>query len=456
MAHSTVQNGGVMAVGVAMLAAAWLLSPELRAAGLSDSAVAREFSLFAGPPGAAATTDSASREFTVFAGVSAAASVNDVAAREFTVFAGSTAPQLVTDSVTREFTVLIHEPADFLITGTIAREFVVHVPTPPVIALPSGALQYTEGDGALAIAPLASVFDPDTDDFFGGELRVELVGGAAPGDGLDIGHADPAVASITVEDDRILHFGVEAATFTGGGDLPLIIAFHPGTGPAAVEAMVRHVRFSNPLRYPAAGVRVAEFRLSDGDAGPGPPATRDILVIPVNHPPLAVADFIGVEKDTAPAIATSRLLENDSDPDGDPLSLSLAADTTAAGGSLVLEDGGIIYTPPPGFTGTDRFDYRLEDPYGGEASGTVSLLVLAPDDPTCRVLDIAFLGEDGGFTLQAVGLPGRSYNLLASDDLEKWEPIVVATADAFGAISVADMAAHTHPRRFYTFKFAAP
>jgi hypothetical protein len=389
-------------------------------------------------------------------GPHAGASPGGALGREFTVFAGSTGPRPVADAVAREFSVLVREQADFAVADAVAREFVVHVPAAPVITLASGALPYTEGDGWVAIDPLAGVYDPDTDDFGGGELRVELVGGGSAGDALGFGESGAGAGEITLEDGgRVFYRGVETATFTGGGGSPVVLVFHPGTGLGAVAAMVRHVRFGNAQRYPAAGARIAAFRLSDGESVAGPAATREIVVVPLNQPPLAGADFVGVEMDVPLAIPAAWLLANDSDPDGDPLSLSLIDTTTSAGGVLAWDDGGLIYTPPPGFAVTDRFDYRLADPYGGEGTGRVTLFVRAADDPSCSVLDAAFGRDGGGFSIHATGLPGRTYNLLASEDLAVWNPVAAALADGFGAIRVADPAAVDHPRRFYTFGFAA-
>jgi hypothetical protein len=67
------------------------------------------------------------------------------------------------------------------------------------------------------------------------------------------------------------------------------------------------------------------------------------------------------------------VLANDADPNGDPLavrSLSLPAHGTAA----ILATGEVLYTPAPGFAGTDRFSYEVTD---GElaATGRVTVTV---------------------------------------------------------------------------------
>lgn len=52
--------------------------------------------------------------------------------------------------------------------------------------------------------------------------------------------------------------------------------------------------------------------------------------------------------------------------------------TTASGGTIVgRDDGSFIYTPPTNFTGTDFFDYELEDDYGV----SVGNVIIAVNEP---------------------------------------------------------------------------
>ena len=63
--------------------------------------------------------------------------------------------------------------------------------------------------------------------------------------------------------------------------------------------------------------------------------------------------------------ASSGVLANDSDPDGDALSVSNPGGVTAANGDLSLgADGAFTYNPAPGFEGTDTFTYTVSDGSG--------------------------------------------------------------------------------------------
>lgn len=93
-----------------------------------------------------------------------------------------------------------------------------------------------------------------------------------------------------------------------------------------------------------------------------------------NQAPTAAADAVLVNPGQT---TTINVLANDSDPDGD--SLSVLSITQPAHGAAVLNAGGTIsYTPKSGFAGSDAFTYTISDGRGGTASATVSLTVGAP------------------------------------------------------------------------------
>lgn len=93
---------------------------------------------------------------------------------------------------------------------------------------------------------------------------------------------------------------------------------------------------------------------------------------PVNQPPVANNDVATTDENTAVTIAVR---SNDTDADGD--SLSVTGVTQGANGSVVIDGvtGNPIYTPNAGFTGTDSFSYSISDNRGGTASATVTVTV---------------------------------------------------------------------------------
>jgi len=141
-----------------------------------------------------------------------------------------------------------------------------------------------------------------------------------------------------------------------------------------------------------------------------------------NQPPVAAGESFVTTRDTPIEIDVAALLENDSDPEGRPLSFVLA-DTVEHG---TLTDGGngrLVYTPEAGYTGADRFTYRVSD---GEATSgvvTVSLDVRAVNAaPTLTFTDRAVVEEGGvvAFTVTGEDADGDdlTYSLLdAAGDL---------------------------------------
>src|SRR5262249_25048055 len=109
------------------------------------------------------------------------------------------------------------------------------------------------------------------------------------------------------------------------------------------------------------------------------------LLTPINAPPDAVNDSATT---AAGAAVTVAVLANDSDPDGD--ALSVTAVTQGAHGAVVVNaDDTVTYTPAAGFSGTDQFTYTISDGNGGSATAAVTITV-NPGPSNAA----AFVGED--------------------------------------------------------------
>ncbi len=92
----------------------------------------------------------------------------------------------------------------------------------------------------------------------------------------------------------------------------------------------------------------------------------------VNNAPTAVDDSVSTNPDVA---LTIDVLSNDSDPDGD--SLTVGSVTQPPNGSVMINLGaqGVTYTPASNFTGTDSFSYTVSDNNGGTDTATVTVTV---------------------------------------------------------------------------------
>jgi len=132
---------------------------------------------------------------------------------------------------------------------------------------------------------------------------------------------------------------------------------------------------------------------------------------PVHHDPIAVDDGpYDASEGRSLMVAAPGVLENDTDPDGDPLTAVQMTDALH-GTALLDEDGSFTYTPELGFSGTDSFTYRAEDP-GGLTSGeaTVTIEVQANAAPVAE--DDSYIVLNGEtLTLPAPGVLGNDTDL---------------------------------------------
>jgi len=109
---------------------------------------------------------------------------------------------------------------------------------------------------------------------------------------------------------------------------------------------------------------------------------------PPNQPPVANTDSATTGQNTAVTIAASTLLANDTDANGD--SLSLTGVSNPVNGSVTFSNGNVIFTPSANFTGNASFDYSISDGQGGTASGLVNVTV----DPVVGTVQNGTQGND--------------------------------------------------------------
>ncbi|MGO4594164.1 Ig-like domain-containing protein [Leifsonia sp. 2TAF2] len=97
----------------------------------------------------------------------------------------------------------------------------------------------------------------------------------------------------------------------------------------------------------------------------------------VNRPPIAVNDAYGVRPGRSTVL---HVLSNDTDPDGDVLTISDVSAIPAAQGQLQLVEGGraLQFTPKEGLSGTISFRYSIDDGRGGTSSAQVDATLKQP------------------------------------------------------------------------------
>ena len=134
----------------------------------------------------------------------------------------------------------------------------------------------------------------------------------------------------------------------------------------------------------------------------------------LNNPPVAADDTATTWVDT---MASTDVLANDSDPDGDPISVD--SFTQPSNGSVTIGAGGLLdYTPNPAFYGADSFTYTVSDGQGGADTATVNVTVQQPP-PTVQVTATDTTAAEAGaetatFTLSRTGETTSALNVLLS------------------------------------------
>ncbi|MBN1859531.1 tandem-95 repeat protein, partial [Candidatus Bipolaricaulota bacterium] len=140
------------------------------------------------------------------------------------------------------------------------------------------------------------------------------------------------------------------------------------------------------------------YALSDVD-GDTDQATVTIEVACVNDSPTANDDSDTTPEDTP---VTVDVLANDTDPDGDPLTVQSV--TQPANGTVTNNVGDVTYIPNPNFCGSDTFTYTISDGRGGSDTAAVMIEVACVDDPVDAVNDGYTTPEDTTLTVSVPGL----------------------------------------------------
>ncbi|MDP9811426.1 hypothetical protein J2W42_004290 [Rhizobium tibeticum] len=97
----------------------------------------------------------------------------------------------------------------------------------------------------------------------------------------------------------------------------------------------------------------------------------------VNHAPVAANDNgFTTYSNTALSIAAASLLVNDTDADGDQISVASVGNAINGTVAFDSQSGTITFTPLAGYSGAANFDYTIKDPQGGTSTANVSLSVL--------------------------------------------------------------------------------
>ncbi|GEM_PF-1362641 len=141
---------------------------------------------------------------------------------------------------------------------------------------------------------------------------------------------------------------------------------------------------------------------SDLDGASGA-TTVTLTVEAVNDAPVSAADtFAATEDEGLTVDAIDGVLTNDTDVDGDVLSVRVVQEPSH--GTLTLaEDGSFQYTPEPDFHGEDGFTYVASDGQVDTEVASVTIMVEAVNDTPVAAGDAYSMAEDDVLTVDADG-----------------------------------------------------
>lgn len=152
-------------------------------------------------------------------------------------------------------------------------------------------------------------------------------------------------------------------------------------------------------------------------------ARATITVTSPNEAPVAVDDVATTPRDTA---VTIDVLANDSDPEGDPITLDSV--NAPMNGTAVVINGLVRYTPEAGFAGQDHFNYVISAA-GQTDSGQVVVNVTSANQPPTARMDTVITNEETAVQISP----------LANDTDPENDALTLGTVDqpANGSISVS-------------------
>ena len=225
------------------------------------------------------------------------------------------------------------------------------------------------------------------------------------------GHGGTDTAGVTVTVTSVNHNPVAAAdsattpegitvtinvlsndTDSDGDTLSVSALTAPSHGNAAVSGT--SIRYTPSVNY--SGTDAFSYTVSDGHGGTDS-ANVTVTVTAVNHNPVAVNDSVKTPEDTA---VTINVLSNDTDSDGD--ALSITGITAPAHGSATVTGTSIKYVPGNNYNGADAFTYTITDGSGGTASASVNVTVTAVNDSPVAVNDTASTKEDTAVSINVL------------------------------------------------------
>ncbi|RFM31359.1 Ig-like domain-containing protein, partial [Chitinophaga silvisoli] len=132
--------------------------------------------------------------------------------------------------------------------------------------------------------------------------------------------------------------------------------------------------------------------------------TVTLAITAENDAPDAGDDAYSTSEDVPLTIAAPGLLFNDTDVDGDPITITGVVAQPANGTVTVNANGGFTYTPAANYNGLDTFTYRVCDNNGACDTATARITVTPVNDSPIPAVDNYSTNEDVTLNIAAPGV----------------------------------------------------
>lgn len=199
--------------------------------------------------------------------------------------------------------------------------------------------------------------------------------------------------SFTSQEDESVTLDVLSNDTDEDGDTLSITEVTASTG-TVILLPSGELSYQAPANYN--GVVTIEYTISDGHGGTDT-AQVTLTVTAVNDSPVAVDDTASVTEDGS---VTVTVLTNDSDVDGDVLTVTMASTDN---GSVVVNNGTTVtYTPVANVNGEATFTYTISDGFSGTDTATVTVVIVAINDAPVANNDQANVSEDSSVIVNAL------------------------------------------------------
>jgi len=207
------------------------------------------------------------------------------------------------------------------------------------------------------------------------------------------------------------------------------------------------VTFTVTFSPSAVGVRTAAIHITNDVPGLKNPFDIVLTGTGFNVAPVIGADsMVRMNTSRIAKIAKTVLLGNDTDADGDAITLTGSFSNVLPAGSLISDAGGFVtYIAPSNSAGNGSFDYAVSDGQGHIVTGTVTVTEVSPppsSEPP-NTSGIVLVGND--VVLSYLGVAGNRYRIqyttssAAPYTWSEFNPIAVYTAPANGVFTHTDV-----------------